>query len=125
MKLRLALPPLLLALAACSQDPTPSAPPPKKTVAVTPWTHYVCADGRTLSARYPDGETAQIQLGRSMHVLRIARSGSGARYVGDALQWWTKGDWGMLAPLKPGEEIASAPGVNCVPPERAPVEPPA
>lgn len=125
MKLCLALPPLVLALTACSQEPAKPEPPPKKTVAATPWAHYACADGRTLSARYPDGETAQIQLDRSMHVLRIARSGSGARYVGDALQWWIKGDEGSLAPLKPGEDIASAPGVRCVPPARAPVQPPA
>jgi len=125
MKLCLALSPLVL-LAACSREPAPDAPAPApKTVAATPWVHYACADGRAVSARYPDGDTAQLQIGGAMHVLKVARSGSGARYVGDALQWWTKGDEGMLAPLKPGEDIASAVGVACVPPASAPVEPPA
>lgn len=115
-----------LALAACSQPTAPpAAPTPEpKTVAMA-WIHYVCEDGRTVSALYPDAEIAQLRLGGTTHTLRIARSGSGARYTGDALQWWTKGDEGMLAPLKPGEDIAAAPGVTCVPPARAPVEPPA
>lgn len=125
MKLSLALPPLLV-LSACSPSPATDAPaPPAKTVAATPWSHYACDDGRTVSARYPDSETAQVQIGGAMHVLKIARSGSGARYTGDALQWWTKGEEGMLAPLQAGEDIASAPGVTCRPPASAPVEPPA
>ena len=125
MKPGLALIPFL-ALAACSRPPTQSAAPKPepKTVAMA-WVHYVCEDGRTLSALYADQETAQLRLGEATHTLRRARSASGARYTGDALQWWTKGDDGMLAPLKPGEDIASAPGVTCVPPARAPVEPPA
>jgi len=117
---------LLLPLAACS-DPPAAAPPAKpatKTVAMA-WVRYVCEDGRTLSALYPDADTAQLMVGDTTHPLRIARSASGARYTGDALQWWTKGDEGTLAPLKPGEDIASAPGVTCVPPSKAPVEPPA
>lgn len=123
--LRTFLPIPLLALAACSNPaPTPEPNAPAKAVAIS-WTHYVCEDGRVLSALYPDGETAQLKIGETSHTLRIARSASGARYTGDALQWWTKGDEGRLAPLKPGEDIAAAPGVNCVPPAKAPVEPPA
>lgn len=125
MKSSLLLIPALV-LAACSQPPTQSAAPKlePKTVAMA-WAHYVCADGRTVSALYADRDTVQLRLDGTTHTLRIARSGSGARYTGDALQWWTKGDDGMLAPLKPGEEIAAAAGVTCVPPGKAPVEPPA
>ena len=116
----------LLPLAACSDPPgaAPAAKPETKTVAMA-WVRYVCEDGRSLSALYPDSETAQLKLGETTHLLRIARSASGARYTGDALQWWIKGEQGMLAPLKPGEDIASAPGVTCAPPSQAPVEPPA
>lgn len=115
----------LIPLAACS-GPTgaPEAKAPTKTVAMT-WVRYVCEDGRTLSALYPDSQTAQLMVGDTTHLLRIARSASGARYTGDALQWWTKGEEGALAPLKAGEDIASAPGVRCVPPAKAPVDPPA
>lgn len=114
----------ILALAACTKPtPEPMAAAPK-TVSI-PRIHYVCTDGRTVSALYPDSKTAQLTVGGSTHLLTIARSGSGARYTGDALQWWTKGDEGMLAALTPGEDIAADPGVTCVPPARAPVEPPA
>ncbi len=114
MKSRLFLIPLLPLAACAPPDATP--PPEQKTVAMA-WVRYVCEDGRTLSALYPDRETAQLKLGDTTHLLRIARSASGARYVGDALQWWTKGDEGGLAPLKPGEDVASAPGVKCGPPD--------
>jgi len=124
MKLSLSLIPLL-ALAACSRSPAPDTPAAEQKTVAMAWVHYVCEDGRTISALYPDRETAQLKLGDTTHLLRIARSASGARYVGDALQWWTKGDEGSLASLKPGEDVASAAGVGCVPPARAPVAPPA
>ncbi len=116
----------ILALAACTKPaPEPAGPAaPTKTVAVVR-TPYVCTDGRIVSARYPDSTTAQVEIAGVGHRLTLARSASGARYVGDALQWWTKGDEGRLSALKPGEDVAADPGVNCVPPARAPVEPPA
>ncbi|WP_337189361.1 MliC family protein [Phenylobacterium sp.] len=89
------------------------------------WRVYVCADGRIVRALYPDTETARLKLETGEQALKIAISASGARYVGQGLQWWTKGEEASLAPLKPGEDIASAPGVACVPPAQAPVEPPA
>ena len=46
-------------------------------------------------------------------------SANGEKAGNGKLVWWTKGDEGMLAPLKPGEDVASAPGVTCVPPARA------
>ncbi|MBU2151226.1 MAG: MliC family protein [Alphaproteobacteria bacterium] len=115
----------LLALAACSKPDAPISPTSEPKTVSIPWVHYVCSDGRTVSALYTDSQTAQLKLGGSTHLLKVAQSGSGARYTGDALQWWTKGDEGMLAPLKPSEDIAADPGVTCVPPARAPVEPPA
>jgi len=114
---------LALALAACSDEaPTPvaEAEPPASA-----WSIYVCEDGRIVQAVYPDSSTARVRTPDGEHALKVARSGSGARYVGEGLQWWIKGDEGMLAALEPGEEIAAAPGVACVPPGRAPVEPPA
>jgi membrane-bound inhibitor of C-type lysozyme len=112
---------LTLALAACSNPaPAPVAEPPAQA-----WKIYVCEDGRIVQALYPDSKTARVRTPDGEHTLQVARSGSGARYVGEGLQWWTKGDEGMLAPLKPGEDIAAAPGVACVPPGRAPVHPPA
>ncbi|MDZ4372885.1 MAG: MliC family protein [Phenylobacterium sp.] len=122
-----------LAASGCTRDGTPaSAPAPAEPVrlaapkvAVADWTVLVCSDGRIVQTMYPDRETVRLKLETGEQVLRIAVSASGARYVGETLQWWVKGDSGSLAPLKPGETIASAAGVNCVPPAEAPVEPPA
>ena len=113
-----------LILAAC--DPKPSAPGPAGKVAdvVVHVTAYVCEDGRIVRVLYPDRDTASLTLDGNTYRLKGAVSGSGARYTGDGLQWWTKGDEGMLAPLKTAEEIASNPGVRCVPPSRAAVAPP-
>lgn len=111
-----------LVLAACSN--TPPAPVAEAEPPASAWTIYVCDDGRVVQALYPDARTARVRTPDGEHALRVAVSGSGARFVGEGLQWWIKGDEGMLAPLKPGEDIAAAPGVACVPPGRAPVEPP-
>lgn len=112
-----------LALAGCSKgEPAPLA---ESAPTAPAWTIYVCEDGRIVQALYPDSRTARVRVPGGEHVLTVARSGSGARYVGEGLQWWTKGDEGMLAPLASGEDIAAAPGVACVPPGRAAVEPPA
>ena len=86
-----------------------AAPPAEAKV-----TTYVCADGRTVRASYPDPDTAVVDIDGKTRNLKIAISASGARYTGDGYQWWTKGmSEGQLSPLKPGEDIASAPGVNC------------
>ena len=123
--IRIVLPALITLLAACSPKPAdPVADAPAATPQVLPVTAYVCEDGRIVRALYPDARTAQVTLDGSVHRLTQAVSGSGARYVGEGLQWWIRGDEGMLASLKAGQEIADNPGVRCVPPARAPVEPP-
>lgn len=113
----------LLGLAACNkpaeQAQAPEAPAAAAPAAAT-LTTYVCDDGRSLKASYPDADTAVVELEGATHTLKIAISASGARYVGDGLQWWTKGMAdGQLSPLKAGEDIASAQGVNCKAPESA------
>jgi membrane-bound inhibitor of C-type lysozyme len=122
---------LVLALGACSKAPTTPAPEASAPVAGStpgPVTAdpgvitYACKDGQTVIAGYPDKDTAVVTIGGHAYTLKIARSGSGARYTGMGLQWWTKGlTEGQLARLKPGEDIASAPGVAC---SAKPVEPP-
>ena len=113
----------VLALTACSRAPAPAASPEPATATVA-WITYACADGRTVKAQYPDADTAQVRLDGEVRQMKRAVSGSGVRYVGGGLQWWTRGDEGMLAPLKDGEEIAASPGVRCAPPSDAPVSPP-
>lgn len=78
---------------------------------------YACDDGRTVQAVYPDTDTATLTFDDRAHHLHIAVSASGARYVDDHWQWWSKGmQDAWLATLKPGESIASARGVHCATP---------
>jgi membrane-bound inhibitor of C-type lysozyme len=121
---------LVLALGACSKpaapppaDSAPTATAPPAAVTADPGVvTYACMDGQTVVAGYPDKDTAVVTVGGQAYTLKIARSGSGARYTGMGLQWWTKGPVeGALARLQPGEDIASAPGVAC---SAKPVEPP-
>jgi membrane-bound inhibitor of C-type lysozyme len=119
----------LIAIAGCSRPspadaPLPSAPGPAESEAPAARHAYVCEDGRILSIVYPDRDTADLQVDGERHRLQIAISGSGARYVGDGLQWWNKGEEGWLATLRPGETIASELGAHCVPPAQAPVSAP-
>ena len=96
---------LMLALSGCASTPSGH---------VHAWVNYTCSDGQVVQASYPDDNTAIIRLKGETHTLHIALSGSGARYIGEGWQWWTKGMHdGMLAPLAFGESIASAPGIAC------------
>lgn len=100
----------LLLTAACQQDQAPEPPAPTAAAKYI----YDCADGTTVTAWYPTTDTARLRLRDQTIEMKIAISASGARYVSDRWQWWTKGpDQAWLAPLAPGEEIASAPGLTC------------
>jgi membrane-bound inhibitor of C-type lysozyme len=143
MTIRLVLPCLAIAaLAACSREqpaaipasaPVPAAPEAAASAAAaTPAASaatpavaeasttapartvtYNCGNGRTLEASYA-GDKATIVWGGERHVLTIATSGSGARYTGDGLQWWTKGQRdATLSKLGIGELVASDVGIAC------------
>ncbi|WP_193222202.1 MliC family protein [Alkalilimnicola sp. S0819] len=53
--------------------------------------HYRCDSGARITARYPATDSAEIRYQGESHVMRIAVSGSGARYLGGGWVWWTKG----------------------------------
>jgi membrane-bound inhibitor of C-type lysozyme len=125
---------LALGLVACTRpqqqehiDAAP-APPPTAAGPVNPdpkIASYTCADGEMVQVGYPDRNTAVLDYKGRAYTLKIARSASGARYIGYGLQWWTTGpDAGAIATLKAGEEIASAPGVRCTTRAVTPVSPP-
>jgi membrane-bound inhibitor of C-type lysozyme len=119
---------MALALTGCRDHPrepvqAQSAAPPTAQGSVNPdagVTRYACVDGSTITAGYPDPQTAVVTYKDHAYTLKLARSASGARYTGYGLQWWTKGAHAAMASLKPGEEIASAPGVDCA---AAPTQP--
>src|SRR5690625_3059394 len=106
-----------LALGACEQGSTTGNTPSEAdgSEAAAEVIRYECADGSVVEARYPTVETAEISHDGQVIDMRIAISGSGARYTGGGWQWWTKGmTEGTLTPLAAGEEIASADGILCI-----------
>lgn len=138
----------LLAVSACSDPkdkaaasgPAVAVPAPAPATAVAGTGAeilvYHCADGETVRAFYPTSDLAVVEYAGRSRTLRAAASASGARYVGDGLQWWTKGPTeGVIAPLADGKDTAATPGVNCaaskpptaqaVPNSPAPTTPPA
>ncbi len=76
---------------AATQEAAPAHAPVARESAARQYA-YRCESGRTITARYPDTETALIEHAGKTSTLRIAISASGARYVGDGLVWWTKGN---------------------------------
>ena len=53
--------------------------------------NYRCDSGETIAATYASTDAATVSYKGSVHKMKIAVSGSGARYVGSDLEWWTKG----------------------------------
>lgn len=74
-----------LMLAGCSQT---------STTADT--YNYACDSGIQIAATYPDTDTALVSYQGREHSMRIDASASGARYVDEQLEWWTKGPDGTL-----------------------------
>lgn len=115
---------LMLTLTGCSAKSTNPAPQEVASDAIVPVMAYVCEDGRVVRALYPDPDSVRLTVDGNTYQLKSAVSGSGARYTGDGVQWWSKGEEAMLAPLPANEEIATHPGVHCAARSRATVSPP-
>lgn len=81
---------LVSACAGAPQDKagvqTPVAAPATSSVH-----NYRCKSGEAIAAAYPSTDSATVQYKGRNYNMRIAVSGSGARYVGGGLEWWTKG----------------------------------
>jgi len=52
---------------------------------------FVCQSGAVINAAYPDTDSATLHYRGHTLQLKIAVSASGARYVDEQLEWWTKG----------------------------------
>lgn len=70
---------------------------------------YRCENGMQVKASYPTDSVALLRYDEQTYQLHVARAASGVRYVGDTLQWWTKGNGvGSTALLSPrGDESAT------------------
>jgi membrane-bound inhibitor of C-type lysozyme len=116
-----------LAVAACQ----PKAEAPEEDVEVSMvvgpeagYTKYTCEDGKPVQVKYIGQNEATVLLDKKTLDLSRVVSASGARYAGDGLQWWSKGEQAFRAPLKAGEDIASAKPVLCWSGEAPAVQPP-
>ena len=76
----------ILLVSACASSVQDSA-----TASSAAVHQYTCESGATIAASYPSTDSATVNYHGSQHRMKIAVSGSGARYVGDRLEWWTKG----------------------------------
>ena len=82
----------ILLVSACS-DATQDKVDAKTSVAtpISAVHNYRCDSGETIVTTYPTTDSAKVQYKGSNYNMKITISGSGARYVGDELEWWTKG----------------------------------
>lgn len=106
---------LLVSLTACDAERSRVVQDASAYDDFIPATTLDCEDGQSVRALYPDRKSVDLTIDGETHRLKITASGSGARYTGGGLQWWSKGDEAMLAALGSGEEIAIHPGVRCAP----------
>lgn len=97
-----------LTAAACSQQAPPTTAPVEAPVAPpAAAVGYACESGKVVTATYPDTETARVSYDGRDYVLTSAVSASGARYVGQGLEWWTASrngqESGTLSRLVPND----------------------
>lgn len=57
----------------------------------SPIHNYQCESGEKITVNYHSSDFATIQYQGNSYRMQIAVSGSGSRYVGESLVWWTKG----------------------------------
>lgn len=64
---------------------------------------YQCESGVKVTAEYPSTEAVFVDYKNVRYTMERTVSASGARYVGDGMEWWTKGSGpgseGMLSRL--------------------------
>lgn len=84
---------LVMALAGCS-DPKPQSTAedlPAQAAQPAQAYFFQCESGRSVRVTYPDTDTAIVEYDDKTLHMEIAVSASGARYVGEGMEWWTKG----------------------------------
>lgn len=79
-------------------DGTPVAAPstipedrPSDTASV-----FTCTEGPIVTLRFLGPETIRLSVAGEDHVLQRQRSASGARYIGDGIEFWNKGQEAVL-----------------------------
>lgn len=109
-----------------SAAPSPGAAVAASTGSVT----YACESGQAVTATYLNADSAQVAYGGRTYATRSVQSASGARYVGEGVEWWTASRNGQegatLSRLGPDGQTAEAVLERCTRPTAgaAPQTPP-
>lgn len=82
---------VIAALAGCTHFSHSNAPFAGETAGTDSRLVYQCESGQTIGATYHSDTRAVVLYKGRAREMAVAISGSGARYVGDCLEWWTKG----------------------------------
>ena len=114
----------LSATAACQQNapeqPAAPAEPAPATGADVAAVAYACQSGQLIQARYPDKTTARLTYKGQDFVLRSAPAATGARYIGQGVEWATSAaetaETGTLSLLSPDQSTALSVVEQCVRP---------
>ncbi|MGE7197692.1 DUF4232 domain-containing protein [Brevundimonas naejangsanensis] len=119
-----------LLVAGCSQEkpaePTSpiEAPATQDAAAVG----YACESGKTVVVAYPDAQTARVSYEGKDYALTSVVSGSGARYAGQGLEWWTASrgetESGTLSRMGQGDQAGGVIIERCSRPVAAVAPPP-
>lgn len=80
-----------LLISACGSTTKDKAATQKPAEAASATHNYKCESGEMIAATYPSDDKATVSYKGSDYAMTVAVSGSGARYVGGEMEWWTKG----------------------------------
>ncbi|PID46002.1 MAG: hypothetical protein CSB47_06380 [Proteobacteria bacterium] len=83
--------PLLALSSALLISSCDNASQPKEEASTSTKYSYQCKSGEVVVATYPSDSTSTVTYKDRTYNMSVAVSGSGARYVGEGLEWWTKG----------------------------------
>jgi membrane-bound inhibitor of C-type lysozyme len=90
MSIRVWLLALTVGAAGCAGTASTHAPAGKAADAGA-WVTYRCRAKGAATARYRPPDAATVRYDGRVYEMKVAASGSGARYVGGGLEWWTRG----------------------------------
>lgn len=82
---------LVVIVASCGRSSSESDPPTDRATESASRIAYQCESGRALQVSYPSDTTAVVEYESQTLQMTRAVSASGARYIGEGLEWWTKG----------------------------------
>ena len=82
---------VIVALAGCTHFSRSNAPFAGKTAGTDLPIAYQCRSSQMIDATYHSYTTAVVWYEGRAREMIVTISGSGARYVGGGLEWWTKG----------------------------------